>query len=99
MLFSFCSTAAGTVSLPPEVPTGNISATQATVSWDPPQDANGVIITYTVNFVLRSSTPSQNVRKRQVSDIVEECINGGVDRNLTVPGDTTSAVLDGLSKF
>ncbi len=81
---------------------GDIQARQVTVSWDPPQDPNGVIITYTVNFVLRSSTPNQNGRKRQSQDIVEECINGGVgniNRDLTVPGDTTSAVLDGLSKL
>ncbi len=89
------------VSLPLEVPTEDISPTTVTLSWNPPEYANGPIHRYTVNVVLLSSTPNQNRRKRQ-SDIVEECIMGGVenaDRTVTVPGDMTSTNVEGLSKL
>ncbi len=63
---------------------------------------NGVVIRYTVNLVLLNFEPSTKRRKRQdVDDIVEECIVGGmenIDRNTTVPGNTTSVSLEGLSK-
>ena len=86
----------------------NITATSALVSWGPPPDANGVIISYTVNFVIvelvteASGNVSGSRRKRQVGNSIMECVVGSgdnVDRNVTVDGNQTSTTLSDLSEL
>lgn len=96
------------LSKPPDVPTSAITSTSATVSWDPlaPEDQNGDIIQYKVNYKAISSdprAPSSGRRRRQSggNSVAVECIRGGegnVNRNMTVPGTQTSAVLENLSE-
>ena len=83
----------------------DVTSFSAVVRWNPPneRDLNGIILSYTVNFVAVSmvNTPSGNMgrRRRQMNVVRAECILGGVtniDRNITVEG--TSANLTDLSK-
>lgn len=93
--------AAGPVPLPPVVQPVDISYTAVRVSWDPPPDPNGIIQSYTVNFVLLSTTLSPESRRKRTEDIAEECVVGGVesiDRNKTVGGHVTSTTLEDLSE-
>ncbi len=94
-----CLPAAGQVPLPPEPQV--LSPNVVRVFWNPPQDPNGIIRNYIVNFVLLSTEPtSQGNLETQTQDVAEECVVGGVesiDRNFTVLGDVTSTTLEGLS--
>ena len=76
----------------------------AVVRWNPPADSNGVILSYTVNYVVVSNTSSQDTgrHRRQTSGASVECILGGeanVNRNMTVDGTQTSATLTELSEY
>ena len=77
-----------------------------TVQWAVPSDPNGIITQYNVEFVAISTNfpavPNSQRRKRQPNPVQQECIIGGADsvnRNISVPGNQTSAVLTGLSKW
>ena len=81
-------------------------AIDVTVRWAAPPDANGVITRYNVEFVAISTNfpavPNSQRRKRQPNPVQQECIIGGADsvnRSTSVPGNRTSAVLTGLSKW
>ena len=85
-----------------------ITATSAVVGWGPPPDANGVIISYTVNFVIvdlvteASGNMSGSRRRRQVGNSIMECVVGGgdnIDRTVTVDGTHTSTTLSDLSEL
>lgn len=87
--------------LPPEVRENETTATSAVVRWSPPEDPNGVVISYRVNYEVVSSDPgaTQSDRRNRQSDIMMECIIGGdIDRNVTV-GNVTMTTLTGLSKL
>ena len=65
------------------------------MTWSVPPDANGVITLYTVNF----RALALNRRRRQVNgNEFNNCVIGEAVRNLTIPGDTTEAQLQNLSK-
>ena len=77
-----------------------ITTTSAVISWDPPPDPNGVIISYTVQYVAVSMAAGGR-RRRQVGELLPECIFGGegnIDRTVVVPGTNTSLPLDQLSE-
>ncbi len=91
---------------PPPPPSPNdTTATSVLISWNPPLNPNGEIRNYTVNFVAVRlvSGSSTSRRRRQASDnTLDECIVGGqnmINRNQTVPGNQTSAMLVDLSKW
>ena len=92
---------------PPNVPTmEDVTAMSAVVGWSPPPDANGVIISYTVNFVIlglvTGPSGSAGRRRRQVGNSVMDCVVGGgnnIDRNVIVAGDQTSTTLANLSEL
>ena len=90
--------------MPPVVSQGDIiSSTSVTVRWNPPNDPNGEIIRYTVNFVATSTTPVSR-RKRQAAELRVECIREGVDnvdRDISVEGNppNTFVTLDNLSEY
>ena len=95
----------GIVPRPPPVDNRDVTSFSAVVRWNPPneRDLNGIILSYTVNFVAVSmvNTPSGNMgrRRRQTNVVRAECILGGVtniDRSITV--EETSANLTNLSK-
>ncbi len=89
------------VSQPPPLNPKDISHSAVRVSWDAPQDPNGVIHSYTVNLVLLATEPDRGDRKRRAGGIAEGCVIGGfeaVARNKTLPGDVTSTVLEDLSE-
>ena len=93
----------GIVPRPPPVDNRDVTSFSAVVRWNPPTELNGVILSYTVNFVAVSmvNTPSGNMgrRRRQTNVVRAECILGGVtniDRSITV--EETSANLTNLSK-
>lgn len=93
-------TVPGRIGLPPEVGDDQITATSAVVRWSPPEDPNGIVISYTVNYKVISSDPgaTRGGRSKRETDIVMECIIGGdIDGNITV-GSATVARLTGLSK-
>jgi len=93
---------------PPPVPRENIAATTAVIGWNPPADANGVIISYTVNIVavslLNEVTSQKRRRKREMTEMMtfEECaarMGRQVDSNETVPGNTTNLTVNNLGKL
>ena len=89
----------GPVGLPPEVE-DEITATSAVVRWSPPEDPNGVIRSYRVNYTAVSSNPgaTQSDRRKRQSDVMMECIIGGdINRNVMV-GNVTMTTLTDLSK-
>ena len=95
---------AGEVPPPPPVDERELTPYSAVVRWNPPADSNGVILSYTVNYVVVSNTSSQDTgrHRRQTSGASVQCILGGeanVNRNMTVDGTQTSATLTGLSKL
>ena len=98
-------TVPGPAPQPPDVPQSNILAFSATVLWQPPpqMDLNGIIIQYTVNFVLLSNEGMRaRVQRPASGNIDTACINGGeanIYRNITVPGNTTSLLLPSLSEL
>ena len=82
----------------------NLTPFSAVVRWNPPTNANGVILHYTVTVVAISSSPSQSSgrQRRQVGGVRVECILGGqmnVNRNMTLDGTQTTATLTELSKY
>lgn len=86
--------------LPPEVVEDEITATSAIVRWSPPEDPNGVVTSYRVNYMVVSSNPGPtqgDKRKRQTNVMMECIIDGDIDRNVTV-GNVTITTLTGLSK-
>ena len=88
----------GRLDQPPEV--NETTATSAVVRWSPPDDPNGVITSYRVNYEVVSSDPgaAQGARGKRQTDIMMECIIGGdIDRNVSV-GNVTVTTLTGLSK-
>ena len=95
----------GSAPQPDEVLQLNILAFSAIVLWEPPPTIglNGKIIQYTVNFVLLSNEGMRARMPRQSSgNINTACIVGGasnIDRNITVPGNTTSLLLPALSEL
>ena len=95
----------GEVARPPPPGPGNfLSPFSVIVRWNPPEDPNGVIIRYIVNYVAVSSTPSQDMgrRRRQTNGVRVECILGedmNVSRNMTVDGTQTTATLTDLSEY
>ena len=97
-------TEAGEVPPPPPVDERELTPYSAVVRWNPPADSNGVILSYTVNYVAVSNTSSQDTgrRRRQTSGASVPCILGGeanVNRNMIVDGTQTSATLTGLSEY
>ena len=95
---------AGEVPPPPPVDERELTPYSAVVRWNPPADSNGVILSYTVNYVVVSNTSSQDTgrRRRQTSGASVQCILGGqanVNRNMTVDGTQTSATLTELSEY
>ena len=77
-----------------------ITNTSAVISWDPPSDSNGVIISYTVQYGAVSMAAGGR-RRRQIGELLPECIFGGegnIDRMAVVPGTNTSLSLDQLSE-
>ena len=90
----------GLVGLPPEVGENETTATSAIVKWSPPEDPNGIVISYKVNYVVISSDPgaTQGDKRKRQTNVIMECIIGGdIDRNVTV-GNVTMTTLTGLSK-
>jgi hypothetical protein len=88
------------VGLPPEVEENETTATSAIVRWSPPEDPNGIVTSYKVNYVVISSNPgaTQGDNRKRQADVMMECILGGdIDRNVTV-GNVTMTTLTGLSK-
>lgn len=84
--------------LPPEVT--ETTATSAIVRWSPPEDPNGIVTSYKVNYVVISSDPgaTQGDKRKRQTNVKMECIIGGdIDRNVTV-GNVTMTTLVGLSK-
>ena len=75
--------------LPPPVNEDQTTATTAAVTWTPPPDPNGIIISYRVNYVVVATKP---VNKSQ-------CVKGAPERNISVAGDRTEVMLRDLSKF
>ena len=81
-----------------------INSTSAFISWNPPEDPNGIIRNYTVNLMALSSDAGncqeRGRRKRQSSAVIIECItDSNVEQNMTVGGDQTSLRLNNLSEF
>ena len=79
---------------PPPVDERELTPYSAVVRWNPPADSNGVILSYTVNYVIVSNTSSQDTgrRRRQTSGTSVQCILGGeanVNCNMTVDGTQT----------
>ena len=81
----------------------DITSFSAVVRWNPPAEPNGVILSYTVNFVavsmVNSSSRDVGRQRRQKSLVAAECILGGetnINRTITVEG--TSANLTDLSE-
>jgi len=81
----------------------DITSFSAVVRWNPPAEPNGVILSYTVNFVavsmVNSSSRDVGRQRRQTSLVAAECILGGetnINRTITVEG--TSANLTDLSE-
>ena len=94
----------GPVPQPPVVQNDTICSTSALVTWNPPEDPNGIIRNYTVNLMALSSdagnSQGRGRRKRQSSAVDIECITGSnVEQNITVGGDQTSLRLNNLSEF
>ena len=90
----------GLVGLPPEVGENETTATSAIVKWSPPEDPNGIVTSYKVNYVVISSDPgaTQGDKRKRQTNVIMECIIGGdIDRNVTV-GNVTMTTLTGLSK-
>ena len=90
----------GLVGLPPEVGENETTATSAIVKWSPPEDPNGIVTSYKVNYVVISSYPgaTQGDKRKRQTNVIMECIIGGdIDRNVTV-GNVTMTTLTGLSK-
>ena len=90
----------GLVGLPPEVGENETTATSAIVKWRPPEDPNGIVTSYKVNYVVISSDPgaTQGDKRKRQTNVIMECIIGGdIDRNVTV-GNVTMTTLTGLSK-
>ena len=84
--------------LPPEVT--ETTATSAIVRWSPPEDPNGIVTSYKVNYVVISSDPgaTQGDKRKRQTNVKMECIIGGdINRNVTV-GNVTMTTLVGLSK-
>ena len=93
----------GEVSRPPPVDNADITSSSAVVTWNPPIDPNGVVLSYTVNFaavsMVNSAPQDTGRRRRQTSVVTSECILGGemnIDRNITVV--ETTATLTNLSE-
>ena len=86
--------------LPPEVRQNETTATSAVVRWSPPEDPNGIVTSYRVNYMVISSNPGAtqgDKRKRQTNVMMECIIDGNTNRNVTV-GNVTVTTLTGLSK-
>ena len=87
---------------PPEVPLSDITTTTARISWNEPPDTNGIIISYTVNYMAVSMASGAGRRRRQAGgQILPECIIGGaqnINRTVEVPGSQQSLLLEDLSK-
>ena len=86
--------------LPPEVRENETTATSAIVRWSPPEDPNGIVTSYKVNYVVISSDPgaTQGDKRKRQTNVIMECIIGGdFNRNVTV-GNVTMTTLTGLSK-
>ena len=93
----------GEVPRPPPVDNVDITSSSAVVTWNPPIDPNGVVLSYTVNFVavsmVNSAPQDMGRRRRQTSVVTSECILGGemnINRNITVV--ETTATLTNLSE-
>ena len=88
---------------PDPVPEEDISAMDATVQWDPPENPNGEIILYTVEFAAISTNfPAVPIRSKRQTDVLEECIIGGIgnlNRSVQVDGTQTSVTLTQLSRW
>ena len=81
-----------------------INSISALITWNPPEDPNGIIRNYTVNLMALSSdagnSQGRGRRKRLSSAVIIECITGSnVEQNITVGGDQTSLRLNNLSEF
>ena len=86
--------------LPPEVGENETTATSAILRWSPPEDPNGIVTSYKVNYVVTSSDPgaTQGDKRKRQTNVIMECIIGGdINRNVTV-GNVTMTTLTGLSK-
>ena len=93
----------GEVPRPPPVDNADITSSSAVVTWNPPPDPNGVVLSYTVNFaavsMVNSAPQDMGRRRRQTSVVTSECILGGemnINRNITVV--ETTATLTNLSE-
>ena len=89
---------------PPSVDEGDLSSFSAVVRWNPPVDRNGIILSYTVNYVAISSISLRDWghHRKQMDGVRLECILGGqmnINRNMTVDGTQTTATLTGLSEL
>ena len=68
--------------------------------WNPPDNPNGEIVNYTVEFaVISTNFPAVPIRSKRQTEILVECVNGGVNRSTVVPGTQTSVTLTQLSRW
>ena len=81
----------------------NITINTSLVSWAPPPDRNGIIISYTVRYVavsMANGTQQGRTRRQAGGEVLSECVMGGeenIDRSQDVPGNTTQLLLEELS--
>lgn len=71
------------------------TSTSLQVTWNAPQDPNGVIIQYTINFTVLSIHGTLEL----VGNALESCAIGEIVQNITVAGNATNVFLYNLSKF
>ena len=99
----------GLVAKPPEVLKDTLTSTSAVLVWSIPDDPNGIITGYRVLIKTLSTDPMQfnfmmmtggvgDRRKRQVPNIITECIKSGIMDNVTLNATGTSHSVSNLSK-
>ena len=69
----------------------NIGSFTTVLTWEPPDEPNGIIIAYVIRLTVQDTDVILKSRKRRQNNLVRgECVIGGFDRNITVPGSETS---------
>ena len=83
-----------TVPEPPIVeslPEENIGSSTTVLTWSPPDEPNGIVNEYVIRLTIQATDVVSESRKRRQNNFIhKECVIGGVDRNITVPGSETS---------